>query len=41
MIKIKKSVKRYFENGYRMAAGHKRKRNMKFKKFLKKINPFK
>ena len=41
MIKIKKSVKRYFENGYRMAAGQKRKKNMKFKKFLKKINPFK
>ena len=41
MIKIKKSVKRYFENGYRMAAGRKRKKNIKLKKFLNKLNPFK
>ena len=41
MIKIKKSLKRYFENGYRIAAGRKRKKNMKFKKFIKKLNLFK
>lgn len=41
MMKIQKAVKRYFQNGYRMAAGAKRKKNIKFKKFLKKLNPFK
>jgi hypothetical protein len=41
MMKIQKAVKRYFQNGYRMAAGQKRKKNIKLKKFLKKLNPFK
>ena len=40
-MKMHKSIKRWFLNGYRMSAGHKRKKNMKFKKFLKKLNPFK
>lgn len=41
MMKIQKSVKRWFQNGYRMSQGVKPKKNIKFKRFLKKINPFK
>ena len=40
-MKIQKSIKRWFLNGYRMSEGVKLKKNIKFKKFLKKLNPFK
>tara|TARA_E500000318_G_scaffold71052_1_gene65837 strand:- start:216 stop:338 length:123 start_codon:yes stop_codon:yes gene_type:complete len=40
-MKIQKAIRRWFQNGYRMSQGAKRKKNIKLKKFLKKLNPFK
>ena len=40
-MRIYKAIRRWFQNGYRMSAGHKKKKNMKFKKFIKTLNPFK
>jgi hypothetical protein len=35
-MKIQKAIKRFFENGYRQAGGHKIKKSMSFKKIYKK-----
>ena len=36
-MKLKKGIKRYFLNGYRMAAGQKRKKPMKLGDFTEKV----
>ena len=36
-MKINKGIKRFFENGYRQACGHKTKKSMSLKQLIKKI----
>lgn len=36
-MKIQKIIKRYFQNGYRMAAGKKRKKVQSLRKYFKKL----
>ena len=36
-MKLEKGIKRFFKNGYRMAAGRKRKKEMKLGDFVEKL----
>jgi hypothetical protein len=36
-MKLEKGIKRFFKNGYRMAAGRKRKKEMKLGDFVEKV----
>ena len=36
-MKLAKGIKRYFKNGYKMAAGHKTKKPMKLGDFVEKV----
>ena len=36
-MRLQKIIKRYFQNGYRMAAGQKRKKRQTLRKYFKKL----